>query len=81
MINAIISAITSILLSAVFLTGLYLTMTATAFVSTGHSPYLYYNIGTDHELETALKHPDIPIASQGHRIPEIYQTGKSLESG
>lgn len=81
MINAIISAITSILLSAVFLTGLYLTMTATAFASTGHFPYLYYNMGTYHELESVLKHHDIPTVSQGHWIPEIFRTEKSLESG
>lgn len=81
MINAIISAITSILLSAVFLTGLYLTMTATAFASTGHSPYLYYNMGTYHELESVLKHPDITTVSHGVRIPEIYRPGKSPESG
>lgn len=80
MINAIISAITSILLSAVFLTGLYLTMTATAFALTGLFPYLY-NMGTGHELDTALKHPDIPTVSQSHKIPEIYRTEKSFESG
>lgn len=82
MINTIISAITSILLSVLyFLTGLYLAMTATAFVSAGHFQYLYYNMSTDHELETVLKHPDIMTVCQGVRIPEIYRPEKSPESG
>lgn len=84
MINAIISAITAIILSAVFLTGLYLTMTATAFVSTGNSPYLYYNnrVVNDPGFETTSRLSD---GSSGchdvDRTPEIYRPGKSPESG
>ena len=83
MINAIISLITSILLPAIFLTGFYLTMTATAFVPAGHFLYLYYSrVVHAPEFETASSISD---GSSGchdvDRIPEIYRLEKSPESG